>query len=144
MEEMAKALNEYLLQVAENLPLFEQFNLKRSVLNKNLTVQEIHTIALIGRLDSPKMSQVAERAHVTMGTMTVMVNKLVRKGYVRRSRPDKDKRVVRVSLTAKGARVEKLHEEYHSKTIARIMTVLEESEQKQLLKLMQKVVAALG
>lgn len=142
-EEAGKLINEYLLQIAENLPLFEHFNLRQGVL-KNLTIQEIHTIALVGRLNRPRMSELAQRGHVTRGTMTVMVNKLVRKGYVKRILDAKDGRVVRVGLTPRGIEANRLHEAFHTETMERIVGVLDEREQRQLVKLMKRLAAVLG
>jgi DNA-binding MarR family transcriptional regulator len=90
------------------------------------------------------MSELAQRGHVTLGTMTVMINKLVKKGYTKRRRDAKDRRVVHVSLTARGRKIEKLHEEDHRRIIDMIMAVLTESEQKEIIRLIQKIATALG
>jgi len=137
-----ETINQYLIQMAENLPLFERFNLNTGAL-KNLTMQEIHTVSFIRRLGTPRMSDLARRGHVTLGTMTVMVTKLVDKGYVRRTRDDKDRRVVRVKLTARGRRADKLHMEYHKEFMDKILGALTESEQQQLVRLVKKIMAAL-
>ena len=134
-------IDEYLMQITENLRLFEESN--RSMM-KDLTVQEIHTIALIGRLESPRMSELAERGHVTRGAISIMVNKLVRKGFVKRVRDDKDLRVVTASLTPRGRSVAKEHRKYHAKANARITAALTDKEKRQAAKLMQKIARALA
>lgn len=134
-------INEYLMRMAENLPLFEKFTLKREL--QNLTPQELHTISLIAKMGSPKMSDLARRGHVTLGTMTVMINKLVKKGYVRRNRDTNDRRVVRVGLTGRGKRADTVHMDFHKNLIDRVLTSLTDSEQRQLVRLVQKVVASL-
>jgi DNA-binding MarR family transcriptional regulator len=131
------------MQIAENLPLFKQFSFGKGLF-KDLTAQEVHTIMLIGRLDAPRMTELAERGHVTQGTMTVMVNKLVRKGYVRRMRDAGDRRVVRVTLTARGRQADKTHIALHKQMIDGILGALTEAEQEQAVQLIRKVVAALG
>lgn len=137
-----ETINQYLVQMAENLPLFNRFRLDAGSL-KNLTVQEIHTVMLIGRMDAPRMSDLARRGHVTLGTMTVMINKLVKKGYVNRARDDKDRRVVRVALTARGRSADKMHMTYHKKFTDKILGALTESEQQQVVGLVEKIMAAL-
>ena len=134
-------IDEYLMQITENLRLFEESN--RSMM-KNLTVQEIHTIALIERLESPRMSKLAERGHVTRGAISIMVNKLVKKGFVKRARDDKDLRVVTASLTPRGRSVAKEHRKYHAKANARITAALTDKEKRQVAKLMQKIARALA
>ncbi len=142
-KEAKEVIREYLMQAAENLPLFERFSLRSGAL-KGLTVQEAHTIALIGKLGSPRMSELARRGHVTFGTMTVMVSKLVKKGYVRRMRDDRDRRVVRVTLTGRGRKVDRAHEKHHEQMIDMLMGVLTKAEQEQIARLIQKVVTSLG
>ena len=134
-------INEHLMQMMENLRLFEESN--RSAM-KNLTVQEIHTIALIERLGSPRMSELADRGHVTRGAMSIMVGKLARKKLVRRMRDDKDRRVVHVSLTARGGEVARAHQKYHGRLNTKIMAVLTDSEKRQVARLMQKIAGALA
>ena len=141
-QEPADIINEHLMQMAENLPLFRRFAPGPSLL-KELTPQEMHTIALIGKMGSPKMSELARRGHVTLGTMTVMVSKLVKKGYARRARGAEDRRVVRVSLTARGHRVDKLHEQFHRDLVDRLLAMLTKSEQRQMARIVQKIAVLL-
>lgn len=141
-EHVERTLHESLMQMAENLPMFEKLSFKDSLL-KDLTMTEVHTIMLIGRLGWPRMSELAERGSVTQGTMTGVVNKLVDKGYAKRSRGAEDRRVVRVGLTARGRRIDKLHERHHSELIDKIAHALTKSEQRQMVKLIRKIAAVL-
>ena len=54
---------------------------------------------------------------VTVGTLTIAVNNLVKKGYVNRTRSEKDRRVVLISLTEKGKRAYEHHRQFHEKMI---------------------------
>jgi len=110
----------------------------------NLTPQEIHTISLIGVMDFPRMSQLAVRGHVTRGAVSVMINKLAKKGYVKKVRDSKDRRVVHVRLTDKGKAVEKEHKRYHAKTNKKLLAALTEPEKRETEKLLRKLAAALG
>lgn len=141
-EHVEKALYEVLLQMAENLPLFKKLDFSDS-LPKNLTFTEMHTITLIGRLGAPRMSELAARGHVTQGTMTGMINKLVDKGYVKRTRGTEDRRVVQVRLTARGRQVDKIHEQHHMDLIDKIAHALTKSEQLQMVAMIHKIAAVL-
>lgn len=142
-DDPAKKINDYLMQMAENLALFRRLTLHSGPL-KNLTPQELHTITLVGKMGSPRMSELAHRGHVTFGTMTVMISKLVKKGYVKRMRDEGDRRVVLVSLTASGRKVNKLHEKFHKGMIERILALLTTSEQQQMVNIIQKIATALS
>jgi len=136
-----KSINESLMRITEDLRLFEDSDARAM---KSLTTQEIHTIALIGRLGSPRMSEIAERGRVTRGAVSIMVGKLAKKGYVKRARDGKDRRVVHVSLTARGRAIERDHQEYHEKANAKILASLTDKEKRQAAKLMQKIARALA
>ena len=134
-------IDEHLLQLMENLQLFEDSD---HTSMKNLTPQEIHMISLVGRLDFPRMSDIARRGHVTRGAVSIMIGKLENKGYVKRVGDDEDRRVVHVKLTARGETVDRDHRKYHKRINARIMKPLTKSEKRGLEKLMRKMVATLG
>jgi len=140
-DDAAEIINDYLMRMAENLPLIDRFTLNNGRIT-SLTVTELHTIALVGRLGSPRMSELAQRGHVTRGTITFMIDKLAKKGYVKRTRGKTDRRVVRVSLTARGRKVNKLHEEFHRNIIDNIMGLLTASERRHLGTLVKKITTA--
>ena len=136
-------INENLMRMAEDLSLIQRFTLSSGPL-KDLTIKEMHTITLIGKLGLPNMSELASRGHVTLGTMTVMINKLVKKGFVKRIRDDDDRRVVRVGLTASGRKVDRAHAKLHDDVIGNILQVLTQTEQEQLAKLITKITSSFG
>ena len=142
-KEPAREINDYLMQMAENLPLFRRLPLHTGPV-KDLTPQELHTITLVGKMGSPRMSELAARGRVTLGTMTVMINKLVRKGHIKRMRDEGDRRVVLVSLTASGRKVNKFHEKFHKDMIDSFLALLTKSEQQQIVQIIQKIAVALG
>jgi DNA-binding MarR family transcriptional regulator len=67
----------------------------------------------------------------------------VGKGYVKRTRGTEDRRVVQVQLTAKGHRVDKIHEQHHIALIDKIARALTKSEQRQMVAMIQKIAAVL-
>lgn len=69
---------------------------------KHLTSADIRAILNIGRLRRERMSNLAKHAHLTVGTLTSTIDRLVKKGYVLRYRSEQDRRIVEVSLSPKG------------------------------------------
>ena len=70
---------------------------------QDITNNDMHIIAAIG-IDEPRnMTAVAKSMSVTVGTLTIAFNNLVKKGYVSRARSQEDRRVVLISLTEKDA-----------------------------------------
>jgi len=80
---------------------------------KDISVNDMHILEAIGINASKSMSAVAKKVGVTVGTLTIAVNNLVKKGYVTRIRSSRDKRVVLISLSPKGIRAYHHHEKFH-------------------------------
>ncbi len=80
---------------------------------KDITNNDMHIIAAIGMGTPKNMSSIAKQLRVTTGTLTISMNSLVKKGYVKRERSEQDRRVVYIMLTAKGKLAYKQHENFH-------------------------------
>lgn len=61
---------------------------------KDISVNDMHIMEAIGIQESKNMSTVAKTMSVTVGTLTIAINHLVKKGYVERTRSEEDRRVV--------------------------------------------------
>ena len=99
---------------------------------RDITNNDMHIIEAIG-IDEPRnMSFVAKKLSVTVGTLTIAVNNLVKKGYVNRTRSEKDRRVVLISLTEKGRRAYEHHRLFHDKMIKATIANMSEQEEEVL------------
>lgn len=101
---------------------------------KNITNNDMHIIEAIGDKAAKSMSSVAKALKVTVGTLTIAINSLVKKGYVNRIRSEKDKRVVLISLSDLGKEAYVHHKQFHEKMIGAMMEGLNESETNSLVK----------
>lgn len=106
----------------------------------NVSGNDMHIIEAIGLDEPKKMSQVANKMNVTTGTLTKAIEALEQKQYVVRSRNDKDKRVVRVSLTEAGMRAYEHHARFHANMIHDIKESLNEEESAVLIATLGKLV----
>ena len=73
-------------------------------------------------------SRLGKKLNITVGTLTTAVNSLVNKKYAVRRRSEEDRRVVFVSLTEKGERAYRHHEDYHRQMTRAILEKLEAEE----------------
>lgn len=95
---------------------------------KGISINDMHIIEAIG-IEQPKnMSSVAKKLQVTVGTLTIAINSLVKKGYVVRVRSEEDRRVVLISLTALGERAFHHHMKFHNEMIQATLQGLSEEE----------------
>lgn len=94
-------INSLLVDVFNDILVIEESELKKSRFN-DLSITEMHTIEAIGMYKKKTTSEVAKELSITVGTLTIAINRLVKKGYVERIRSEDDRRVVKLSLTKKG------------------------------------------
>ena len=81
---------------------------------RELSMREIHILQAVEEARAQNtMSAVAAQLHVTVGSLTVAVNTLARKGYLTRQRSAEDKRRIHLLLTPKAEEVNRLHEAFH-------------------------------
>lgn len=95
---------------------------------KDISVNDMHIMEAIG-IEKPKnMSSVARLVDVTVGTLTIAINNLVKKGYVMRVRSEEDRRVVLVSLSEKGKAAYEHHRQFHQKMVEAVLEDLNQEE----------------
>ena len=139
--DMINRVNALLSSMYSNIMLFEIDSMKNGLM-KDLTFHEVHTIEIIGDLERPTMSQISRKANVTQSTMSTMVNKLAKKGMIQRHPNRNDRRVVNITLTERGKRAYKEHQEIHRRVTRFWFGLLDDDEQKFLLKIMGKINSA--
>ncbi len=110
--ETIKKINEIMVSLFNSVLKLEEKALKESS-SHNLSLTEIHTLAAIGTEKAKTMTQVAASLKISVGTLTVAINRLVNKGYVTRFRREEDRRIVRIQLTKEGISAVKEHESFH-------------------------------
>ncbi len=138
MNELESHVNDLLLEIFENILVTEQKALRRGSFS-DLSIAEMHTLEGIGLYDAHTMSETAARLAITTGTLTVAVDKLVRKGYVERLRDEADRRVVRVRLTRKGKIAYRLHMKYHTLLVERLLLPLDATGRRTLVETLETI-----
>lgn len=103
---------------------------------KDITNNDMHVIEAVGTGDGDNMSSIAKKLGITVGSLTIAMNHLVKKKYVERCRSEKDRRVVLVKLTEKGVAAYKHHEDYHRQMTEAVMDKLDEAEMPVLMKML--------
>ena len=101
---------------------------------KDITNNDMHVIEAIGTGVPKNMSTIAKELSVTVGTLTIAMNSLVKKGYVVRERGKEDRRVVYNSLSDKGRKAHAHHAKFHQEMIQGIKNTLNEEELNVLIK----------
>lgn len=106
---------------------------------RDITNNDMHIIEAIGIHEPRNMSQIAKSLAVTVGTLTVNMNSLEKKGYIVRERSTEDKRVVLVTLTEKGRKAFFHHRDFHKAMIRSAIQGLDEDEMNALVNCLTKL-----
>ena len=138
MEPDLETVNDYLVSVFNDILTIEESELKKSQFN-DLSITEMHTIEAIGMYKKKTSSEVAKELSITVGTLTVAINNLVKKGYVERLRSEDDRRVVKLGLTKKGKLLFRVHQHFHREMVKNILKGMEQEEEQALLRALKNL-----
>jgi DNA-binding MarR family transcriptional regulator len=90
------------------------------------------------------MGELARRVWVTEKTVTGLVDRLERDGYLARERDATDRRVVRVRLTPAGATLYRRIDGDVERSVAGLLALLDAPDRKALARIVDKLVARLS
>lgn len=127
MKKTLDAVNGLLSSVFYDIIKIEENLLKKSNF-KDISMKEVRTIEVIGINGVKNMGDIAKRLGITVGTLTVSVKNLEKKGYVVKKRAVHDKRVVIIMLTNKGKALFKIHKKFREKIMQNIILELSKQE----------------
>lgn len=85
------------------------------------------------------MKQIAKRIGKDKSTVTPLVNKLVKLGYIRKEKSEKDKRTTYLILTDKGKEIESKYREISEEVISMAYKDFTEEEKEVFLRLLKKL-----
>ena len=133
-----ETLNDVLVNLFRDISGIEQ-KAVRKLGYPDITMNDLHVIEAIGTGEPKSMSSVAKALSVTVGTLTISVNSLVKKGYVIRQRSSEDRRVVLIFLSARGKDVFEHHARFHQSMIDGIVKELSQEELEALTRALTKL-----
>ncbi len=105
----------------------------------DLTPPQFYVLATIGYAGGLPFGEIGAKMMVTVSNLTGIVDRLEEKKLVTRKRDDKDRRVVHVVLTEKGAKLYKSTIPLFEKTVSQIFSSLDKPQQKELSALFRKL-----
>ena len=107
-----------------------------------LTYTQYITFLVLWEKDGISVSEIGDRLMLDNGTLSPMLKKMEKTGYIERTRSKEDDRVVIVSLTNKGRELQEKAKEIPEKVGGCINLALEEA--KELQKLLNKLLGKWG
>jgi DNA-binding MarR family transcriptional regulator len=107
-----------------------------------LSMRQVLYMEIIAKLERPTFSELAEKLGITKPSVTTLVRKLIRMGYVKKVQSDQDRRVYHIVLDEKGQQFTEMHANIHRLLAARLTENLNEVETQQLNEILLKVTQA--
>lgn len=143
MTENEFIINNFLVNIFNGILRNEQQQLnKRNI--EDLSVVEIHVLEAVFKVNIENngiatMQDVSSNLGISSGTLTVSSDKLIKKGYLRKTIAKSDKRQKLISLTKKGSNARLIHEHWHEQLTQSFCNELDDEELKVLSKCLKKL-----
>ena len=117
MNQNESMIDRVLVHLFNDLLRIEEKTLQKHV--GDLSMREVHIIEAVcaAQSEDSTMTVLAAMLRVTVGSLTVAIKTLERKGYVIRHRSDTDKRRVHVLPLPPALEVEKHHRAFHTRMV---------------------------
>ena len=142
IEDEARALQERFLALARHRSLRDP--VAASCEELGLTSPQIHALLWLGHDGPLTMGELARRVAVTEKTVTGVVDRLERDGYLRRERDRLDRRIVRARATERGAHLGRLIEDGMHAQLVRLLGLLEPPERRAVQRIVGRLVLRLA
>ena len=124
MERQDEKINRVLVHLFNDVLQLEEDSLRAAGVT-GLSMREIHILeAVCAAGEANTMTALARQLRVTVGSLTVAMNTLERKGYVTRQRSTSDKRRIHVLPTDRAWQVEDKHRDYHRQMTRAVMAAV--------------------
>ena len=141
IELKARELARHFRVVKERLQGLDKNNPSTRLL---LNSQESHAIYTLGARHVMTMSEIADSLHLTLSSVTTLVDKLEEKALVKRDRCGEDRRIVHVALTPEGRKLRRMVESAHLKLTCEMLKALNAEEQDLFLDMFRRVAGQVG
>jgi len=105
----------------------------------DLTQQQLYYLEVIVKMQNPTMTELARELDLTRPTVTVLVDKLTEKGYIKRIPSDEDRRVIHLCIDKKGTKITALREIAHERMAEKVRSGLSGTETAIFTRLLKKI-----
>ena len=128
MDKHEKMIDQVLVHLFNDLLRIEERTLQKQC--AGLSMREIHIIEAVcaAQEEDNTMTVLAATLRITVGSLTVAVSTLNRKGYLARRQSTTDKRRVHILPLPAALEVEKHHREFHRRMVEAVTTAIPQQQ----------------
>lgn len=139
---MDHTLSQFADKVMELIPVIMREYVKHQVdeFDKlKITMPQFFVLELVNRQGEAKMSDLAKFVNVTTAAMTGIVERLFKNGYVLRVAEPEDRRIIKIRLTPKGAKVVRDMTQKRKDITINMFGAITQEEREEYLKILTRV-----
>ena len=114
-------------------------NAREQCETQDVTTTQLNYLEVVGELHNPTLTELAAAMGLTKPSVTIIVDRLVAKGFVRKVLSDVDRRSSHLHLTELGEQINKRHDYAHDYMVALIVKKLDANEAKFFSLLLEKI-----
>jgi len=133
-------LEQAIALVSRTVAEFESQALQQHGEFVSLSMRQIVYLETIAQMERPTFSDLARQLGLARPSVTAIVDKLIRLGYVQKIQSDHDRRSYFILLTEKGQALSQAHQKIHRAMAEQLTRRLDQSELEQLVSLLGKVI----
>jgi len=104
-----------------------------------ITLPQLAIMGVLERVKDANMTDLASAMNVTTSAMTGVVDRLVRDGYVARTRDSEDRRIVHIKLTAKGLKTIRAEIESRKRVTIKMFGMISQEEREKYLEILEHI-----
>lgn len=127
---MIAQINHAIIEFFEKLSSWEH----DIVREKGMTLPQMHTLEVLGIHGAMRMKELAAAMGITTGTLTVQVDRLEAKGFLRRIPHETDRRSINVELTETGRELFREHDRLHLRLTEELVSACPKEDRAALLR----------
>lgn len=109
------------------------------VADRDISLAQMHLLEVVGNSNSLRMKELSDKLGVTTGTLTVMVHRLEKKGYLQKVKDKVDKRSYFIELTKIGRNEYEHHHQMHGHLIDEIVNALGDDNSSTFFKWLEEI-----
>ncbi|MBN2453189.1 MAG: MarR family transcriptional regulator [Candidatus Omnitrophica bacterium] len=136
------SLSEFADRVGKIMPVIMKDFMKHQAAvfyKMDVTMPQFFVMEHISRCGDCRMGELAKFINVTTAAMTGLIDRVVRDGYVSRFSDPKDRRIVKVKLTPKGAKVVGEAMKHRREAAIRMFSMISQEDREQYLKILTRI-----
>ncbi len=104
-----------------------------------LTLPQIKILNIIGDSEPCTMGEIAKKTSLSLSSITLIVDKLVKQKLITRLRSDEDRRIVYAKLAPEGKRIYQVQIERYNLVGHMLLSTLNEQEQDMFINILKKM-----